>query len=57
MNKKSNFRLNTIIYRFSKWYSKVTCKHTILTFKRMDLQDKYVICECDKCREYIYKDF
>jgi Zn finger protein HypA/HybF involved in hydrogenase expression len=42
--------------RFSNWYQKVTCKHTILTFERIDYQDRYVKCKCDKCGEDVYKD-
>lgn len=48
--------LDAVMRRFSTWYQKVTCKHTVLTFERIDYQDRYVKCKCDKCGEDVYKD-
>ena len=50
------FWVYAVMRRFSTWYQKITCKHTVLTFERMDYQDRYVKCKCDKCGEDVYKD-
>jgi hypothetical protein len=50
------FWVYAVMRRFSTWYQKVTCKHTVLTFERIDYQDRYVKCKCDKCGEDVYKD-
>jgi len=50
------FWVYAVMRSFSNWNQKVTCKHTILTFERIDYQDRYVKCKCDKCGEDVYKD-
>jgi hypothetical protein len=45
-----------VISRVTNWYQKVTCEHTILSFKDIDYQERYVKCKCDKCGEDVYKD-
>lgn len=63
MKKAFNFKLALTplfwvyaVMRFFTWYQKATCKHTVLTFERMDYQERYVKYKCNKCGEDVYKD-